>query len=303
MELTDTEFDLEKFFISCKDEVESFADKVLPPENQIPAVLGASMRYSFFAGGKRFRPAVSFAAATAVCGDGSVALPFALAIEMIHTYSLIHDDLPAMDDDDLRRGMPTNHKKYGEAIAILSGDTLLTDAFSMLTGSAVRKNYSSEVLMACVHEISTASGSHGMAGGQALDVISEGLSLDLPTLELLHTRKTGALIRASVITGALAAGADAAQLESFKRYADRLGLAFQIADDILDVEGDTELLGKPVGSDEGNHKATYPTIMGMEGAKAQLNKLIEDAITSVASFNEKGVALRELAKFVGSRNY
>jgi geranylgeranyl diphosphate synthase type II len=303
MEPTDSEFDLKKFFASCIVEVESLADRVLPPSHQLPAVLGASMRYSFFAGGKRFRPALAYAAAKAVSGDGSVALPFGLAIEMIHTYSLIHDDLPAMDDDDLRRGMPTNHKKYGEAIAILSGDTLLTDAFSMLTGSEVTGNYPPEIILACVHEISTASGSSGMAGGQALDVISEGLSLDLPTLELLHTRKTGALIRASVITGALAAGADLTQLDALKRYADRLGLAFQIADDILDVEGDTELLGKPVGSDEGNQKATYPAIMGMDGAKAQLNKLIDDAIASVSIFDDKGLELCELARFVGSRNY
>ncbi len=296
-------FDLEAFFASCKAQVEGFADKILPPDDRLPAVLGASMRYSFFAGGKRFRPALAFAAAEAVGGEPRVALPFALAIEMIHTYSLIHDDLPAMDDDELRRGMPTNHVKYGEAMAILSGDTLLTDAFSMLTSTEVAADYEPGVLLACIHEIASASGSAGMAGGQVMDVISEGLPLDLPTLELLHTHKTGALIRASVLTGAMAAGADDARLKALRLYADRLGLAFQIDDDILDVEGDTAVLGKPVGSDEGNSKATYPTIMGMAGAKEHLKILITGALKALEPFGEDASALCALAKFVGNRDY
>ncbi len=297
------DFDLESFLDRSKETVESYADGVLPSDHKLPGVLGASMRYSFFAGGKRFRPALAFAAAEAVCGRVEPALPFATAIEMIHTYSLIHDDLPAMDDDELRRGMPTNHVKYGEAIAILAGDALLSDAFTLLTDPKIVSVYDGLTITRCINEIAKAAGSTGMVAGQAMDVLSEGCQLDLPTLEFLHICKTGALIRASVLTGAYSAGiANEEQLTALKSYASRLGLAFQIADDILDVEGDTETLGKPVGSDEERNAATYPSRLGMQESKELLAELIDQAVEQLAIFGEKGEALKALAFYVAGRD-
>jgi geranylgeranyl diphosphate synthase type II len=208
-----------------------------------------------------------------------------------------------MDDDDLRRGRPTNHVKYGEGVAILAGDALLTDSFQLLTRPEVLRSTSPDLLLRCIREIAVAAGSPGMVGGQALDIVSEGHRLDLPTLEFLHIRKTGALIRASVLTGGLAAGADPAQEEALRLYADRLGLAFQIADDILDVVGDTATLGKPVGSDEGRDKATYPALLGMDEAKRRLGELIDEAVDRIKVFGPRGEPLGALARFVASRDY
>ncbi|TAL16686.1 polyprenyl synthetase family protein [bacterium] len=294
-------FDLDGYLAKTSGLVNELADGVLPPEEGLACDLFAAMRYSFFAGGKRFRPALAYAAAEAVSGDGTPSLPFGTAIEMIHTYSLIHDDLPSMDDDDLRRGQPTCHIKFGEAMAILAGDALLADAFTMLSSPAMADKYPPQVLLRCIYEIARSSGGRGMAGGQALDIASEGKTLLLPALEFLHTHKTGALIRASVLTGAIAAGAGVEEEKALARYADRVGLAFQIADDILDVTGDTATLGKPVGSDEGNKKATYPALLGLEEARRRLEEITAEAVAATERFGERGEPLRALARFVASR--
>ncbi len=301
--VSDGDFDLNGFLTTTAEAVERFADEVLPPEDKMPAVLGEAMRYSFFAGGKRIRPALGFAAAEAVGAEGVTALPFVTAIEMIHTYSLIHDDLPAMDDDELRRGMPTSHVKFGEATAILAGDALLTDAFAVMLDERVVGALGAAKALRCALEVARAAGSDGMAAGQTLDIISQGRVLELPTLEFLHTRKTGALIRASVLVGAISGGADAKQERALTLFADRVGLAFQVADDILDVEGTTEAMGKPTGSDEGHDKATYPSLLGMSESKKHLEQLTDEAIGHALTFGERGRALVALARFIANRDH
>lgn len=296
-------FDLGRFLNESRELVEEYADSALPATTEIPGVLYESMRYSFFAGGKRIRPALAFGAALAVCGDERPAVPFATAIELIHTYSLIHDDLPSMDDDALRRGLPTNHVKFGEAVAILAGDALLTDAFTLMTDPRVVASLGAEKVIKCVSIVANAAGSRGMVGGQALDMLSQGTSLGLEVLEYLHSRKTGALIRASVHVGAVSAGASAGETEDLLNYAERVGLAFQIADDILDVEGETALLGKPVGSDEGLNKATFPALLGMAESKARLKRLIEESEGYVSRFGGRGEVLRAIAHFIAARDH
>ncbi|TLM99241.1 polyprenyl synthetase family protein, partial [bacterium] len=228
-------FDLNGYLAKTSKLAEDYARTLIPPPSGMAATLFEAVSYSFFAGGKRFRPALAYAASEAVCGEGERSIPFGVAIEMIHTYSLIHEDLPSMDDDDLRRGKPTCHIKFGEAMAILAGDALLTDSFTHLSTPQMSKKYGAEALLRCIHEISRSAGGYGMVAGQAIDVMSEGLTLSLPALEYLHIHKTGALIRASVITGAIAAGASPEEEKKLALYADRVGLAFQISDDILDV--------------------------------------------------------------------
>lgn len=257
-----------------------------------PSKLIEAIRYSLFAGGKRLRPALTLGAAELVCGSGEPAFPAACAVEMIHTYSLIHDDLPGMDDDDLRRGKPTLHKVYGEALAILAGDALLTMAFDTAAAAG-----NTEV----IREIAHASGVSGMVGGQALDLESEGTPLTLAAIENIHRRKTGALIRASVRCGALLANADPEELAGLTAFGEHLGLAFQIADDILDVTGDTETLGKPAGSDAGRNKSTYPSVAGLDAAKVLAEEEAGRAIESLASFGPAGDSFRVLARYVVER--
>ncbi len=231
------------------------------------------------------------------------ATPFAAALEMIHTYSLIHDDLPAMDDDELRRGRPTNHIVYGEGIAILAGDGLLTDAFSVLTRPEVLANHPPERVLRILGEVAQAAGSGGMVAGQALDLASEGREIDLAQLEFLHTHKTGAMIRASAVVGGLGGGGDDEAVRALRRYADRVGLAFQIADDVLDLESTTETLGKPVGSDEKQSKATYPALLGVGESKRRARELMEEALECLEPFGSRGDALRALATFVVERRH
>jgi geranylgeranyl diphosphate synthase type II len=257
-----------------------------------PATMIEAMRYSLFAGGKRLRPALALGAAEVVSGDDAKAVPAACALEMIHTYSLIHDDLPSMDDDDLRRGKPTLHKVYGEAMAILAGDALLTMAFGVASESRNTQ---------VVWEIAQASGVKGMAGGQVIDLESEGKKLGLEELQRIHACKTGALIRASVRVGAMLGGGDADALAAFTAYGEHLGLAFQIADDILDVVGTTESLGKPAGSDEANEKATYPAILGIDRARTLAQEAADDAVEALAHFGSEADTLRALARFVVER--
>jgi len=237
-----------------------------------------------------------------VGGDMVTALPAACAMEMIHTYSLIHDDLPAMDNDDFRRGNPTNHKVFGEATAILAGDALLTEAFILLSNPEWTAGISPEILVRVIHEIALCSGSRGMIGGQVVDMESEGKKeIDLATVQYIHTHKTGALIRASVKTGALLGGAGEADLSAMIRYGEAVGLAFQIADDILDIEGTTEQIGKDAGSDQARGKATYPAVMGLAESKRRASELVENAIDALSGFGEKADPLRAIASYIVQR--
>jgi geranylgeranyl diphosphate synthase type II len=258
------------------------------------------MRYSLFAGGKRIRPILLMAAAESVGGTVRSVLPYACALEMIHTYSLVHDDLPAMDDDNLRRGRPTTHVKFGEAMAILVGDALLTDAFRVMVEAALRAREPSRAL-AAIREIAVAAGAHGMVAGQVADMKAEGVEADLPTVEFIHVRKTGAIILASVRAGALLGGAAPWQLRRLGRYGERVGLAFQIADDILDSEGSTALTGKMQGRDKERRKVTFPVVVGIAAAKQRTLELIEDAVAELAPFSEAAAPLRAVARFIAAR--
>jgi len=291
--------DLKKYLKERCTLVDEALDRYLPPADELPQSIHKSMRYSVFAGGKRVRPILLLAACDAVGGDIGNAMPAACAMEMIHTYSLIHDDLPAMDDDDFRRGNPTNHKVFGEAIAILAGDALLTEAFILLSNPDYMGNTAAARLLPVVHEISRCAGSRGMVGGQVVDMESEGKpDIDLATVQYIHTRKTGALIKASVKAGAILGGADGARLDAVTRYGEAIGLAFQIADDILDIEGTTEEIGKDAGSDVARGKATYPAVMGIAEAKRRAAELAEMALDALSVFDEKADPLREIARYV-----
>ena len=229
-------------------------------------------------------------------------MPAACAMEMIHTYSLIHDDLPAMDDDDFRRGNPTNHKVFGEAIAILAGDALLTEAFKLISDPRNAGNSDPAAQLAVIREIATCAGSYGMVGGQVVDMESEGnREIDLATVQYIHTHKTGALIKAAVKSGAILGGADEKQLAAITRYGEAAGLAFQIADDILDIEGTTEEIGKDAGSDEARGKATYPAVMGLSAAKEEAQAMMDEALRALDIFGVEAEPLREIAKYIVKR--
>ncbi|MFP4173303.1 MAG: polyprenyl synthetase family protein [Candidatus Hydrogenedentota bacterium] len=261
--------------------------------NGAPHQLADAMRYSLFAGGKRLRPGLVLGAAEIVSGDDAAALPAACAIEMIHTYSLIHDDLPSMDDDALRRGRPTSHIVHGEAMAILTGDTLLAMAFDIISraGNA-----------AVVGEVARAAGAEGMAGGQVIDLLSEDKQLTLEELRRLHAYKTGALIRVSVRAGAMLAGTDSDALEALTRYGEHIGLAFQIADDILNVTGTEEALGKPVGSDLAHKKSTYPGLVGLNEARRLAEASSDEALRALEPFGAEAAPFRALARYIIDRN-
>lgn len=279
--------------------VDEALERYLPREAELPCNLHKAMRYSVFAGGKRVRPILMLAACEAVGGSLARALPAACAMEMIHTYSLIHDDLPAMDDDDFRRGNPTNHKVFGEATAILAGDALLTEAFILLSRQSEAAGVPADALLKVINEIALCAGSRGMVGGQVVDMESEGnRQIDFPTVQYIHTHKTGALIKAAVRSGALLGGAGAESLAAMTRYGEAIGLAFQIADDILDIEGTTEEIGKDAGSDEARGKATYPAVIGLAESKRLAAELIERAFASLEPFGERGVPLREIATYI-----
>jgi geranylgeranyl diphosphate synthase type II len=282
--------------------VDEALDMLLPREDELPAALHKSMRYSVFAGGKRIRPILMLAACEAVGGDINLAMPAACAMEMIHTYSLIHDDLPAMDDDDFRRGNPTNHKVFGEAVAILAGDALLTAAFIAMSRPAGSLQVPPATLLAVINEIGNCAGSHGMVGGQVIDMESEGQhDIDLAIVQYIHTHKTGALIKASIKAGAMLGGADDQALAAMIRYGETVGLAFQIADDILDIEGTTEEIGKDAGSDQVRGKATYPAVVGLAESKRRAAELMAMALESLAGFDAKADPLREIAGYIVNR--
>ncbi len=275
----------------------------------IPAVSGdfaehiKAMRYSLEAGGKRVRPILCLAAAGAISADidNDDILPVACALECIHTYSLIHDDLPAMDNDDLRRGKATNHILFGEAAAILAGDGLLTWAFDLL-GNQEHGNLAAEKRLRITHIIARAAGSYGMVGGQALDIATENTTFPFSTLQSIHRSKTGALITASVLAGAVAAGANNKQLEALEQYGNQIGLAFQIVDDLLNATATTQQLGKAAGSDEALGKATYPAYFGIEETRKKAKAAVEEAKNSVLSFDDKARPLRLLADYIYTRS-
>ncbi len=292
------DFDLKQYLQARRLIVEEALEAALPEEEGVEARIVEAMRYSLFAGGKRLRPILCLAAAEAVGGEIKAALPAACALEMIHTYSLIHDDLPAMDDDDLRRGKPTSHKVFGEAIAILAGDGLLTEAFVMLSDCNILL---SERAVQLVGVIARAASYRGMVGGQVVDMLSQNKPADLKTVQQMHSRKTAALISAAAESGALAGGGTDDQVAALAKYGRAVGLAFQIADDILDIEGDTELLGKTTGADLARGKVTYPAAAGLERSREAARDLVNDAITELERFDERADPLRALARYIITR--
>lgn len=294
--------DLKHYLKNMQQLVDEALEKYLPAADELPSSVHKAMRYSVFAGGKRVRPILLLAACDTVGGDMERAMPAACAMEMIHTYSLIHDDLPAMDDDDFRRGIPTNHKVFGEATAILAGDALLTEAFILLSSHERNGSPDPGALLGVIQEIAVSSGSRGMIGGQVVDMESEGSKeVDLATVQYIHTHKTGALIRASVKSGALIGGASGRELDAIVRYGEAVGLAFQIADDILDIEGTTEQIGKDAGSDQARGKATYPAVMGIAASKQRAEELVDVALNALGCFDEKADPLREIARYIVRR--
>lgn len=270
----------------------------LGEKTALSSTLCDSMKYSLTAGGKRLRPILLMAAADAVGARGLDFMPVACAMEMIHTYSLIHDDLPAMDNDDYRRGKLTNHKLYGDGMAVLAGDALLTQAFEVILR---QENVAPEVLVQVVREISIAAGPNGMVGGQAIDLESENKRITMEELKKLHMGKTGALFRASLCCGAILGGADSEQLEKLTTYAESFGLAFQITDDILDVIGDEAEIGKPVGSDERNNKSTYVTLTSLETAQKLAQEAVDEGVAALDGFGEDAVFLQDLLKSMLNR--
>jgi geranylgeranyl diphosphate synthase type II len=273
-------------------------------EAYLPRVRGPAFRvteamyYSLFVGGKRLRPILCLAAAEAVGGDAGDALSVACALEMIHTYSLIHDDLPAMDDDDLRRGQPTCHKKFDEATAILAGDGLLTEAFATVAGAAFRHEGKEGVLLEVINLLATAAGYQGMVGGQMLDLLAEGRQVSLRELETIHRHKTGALLTAAVRAGALMGGGNRSEVTFLTTYGEKFGLAFQVTDDLLDVEGETAEMGKAAGMDEKRQKATYPAVLGLEATRQWARRLVDEAVAALELFQNRAEPLRQLAQYL-----
>jgi len=282
-------------------EVDRFLDFVSPPAAVAPTTLHESMRYSLMAGGKRVRPILTIAAAEALDQTPPGLMAVACSLEFIHTYSLIHDDLPSMDNDDFRRGKPTNHKVYGEAMAILAGDALLTMAFDLISRPDLMKGCDPVRQVRIIQELAFGSGNLGMVGGQVLDIQAENKDIDLSTLQNIHKHKTGMLIRAAVRMGAIAAGASDRQLDDMTGYAEDIGLAFQIADDVLNVTGTREELGKNPNTDAERGKKTYPTFYGVDGAKTLADECVARAITRLSSFGPSADPLREIARYITAR--
>ena len=297
--------DIQKYLQEKKEIVDSALEKYFPKEVEFPTSLHQAIRHSLYAGGKRIRPILSIAAFEAAGGKGDGVVPFACALEMIHTYSLIHDDLPAMDDDDYRRGKPTCHKVFGEALAILAGDGLLTEAFRLMTDRSAWDHLIGDerLVLDMIHEVAQAAGISGLVAGQVVDIESEGKEVDLPTLQYIHTHKTGALILVSIQLGARLGGARDNTLKALIHYGERVGLAFQIADDILNVEGEASVLGKDTGSDRSKGKATYPSLFGLEESKRRGKELVELAIQALIPFGPEADPLREIARFIMAREY
>jgi geranylgeranyl diphosphate synthase type II len=293
-------FDLKTYLQSKQEQVNDELVRSLPPAAS--SRIGDAMRYSVMAGGKRLRPVLCLAAAEAVGGCSEVALIAAVALELIHTYSLIHDDLPAMDDDVLRRGKPTCHVAFDEATAILTGDALLTLAFQLLTSPEGTAGVPADRRLQVIHAVAAAAGNDGMIGGQMADIAAEGSRIALSRLEQLHLMKTGALIDAAISTGAILGGGTSEQIRHLHKYAQNIGLAFQIIDDILNVEGDPALLGKAVGTDKEKKKSTYPALLGLEESRKRAAERVKEALQALEYFDKNADPLRAVAQYVINRN-
>ncbi len=291
------EFDLKGYLSRRKQIVEEALEKVFPTASGLEKRVVEAARYSLFAGGKRLRPILCLAAAEVVGGDLWPVMPAACALEMIHTYSLIHDDLPAMDNDDYRRGVLTNHKVFGESVAILAGDALLTEAFESFAscvGAGINPDRVLEVIRVAVK----ASGYRGMIGGQVIDLECENQKVSLATVEYMHIHKTGALLSASLEIGAILGGADRERIKALRAYGHHMGLAFQITDDLLDVEGDSTLMGKTPGSDAAKNKMTYPALLGVIESRAAAKEHVDSSLEALSGFGEAAEPLRAIARYL-----
>ena len=288
------------------DERKTLVDKALQKFMPNPSGLASdvikAMNYSLFAGGKRIRPILCIAGAEAVGGSADSVVPVACAIELIHTYSLIHDDLPVMDNDDFRRGKPTNHTVFGEAVALLAGDGLLTLAFNLMAGYGAEEKVEKKALLRVIDLIASAAGYRGMVGGQVVDIIYEGKEPDATVVEYIHRHKTAALISVSVTAGTILAGGNEDEEKAMNSYGQQIGLAFQIADDILNIEGNRKVMGKGTGSDKEKGKVTYPSVFGTAKSKTIQKELIENAIESLKKFDTRAEPLRDLARYIIERN-
>jgi geranylgeranyl diphosphate synthase type II len=293
--------DLKAYLRSRQREIDRALDRYLPKANRKPGTLHRAMRYSLFAGGKRLRPILCLAAAEACRGSVENALPLACALECIHTYSLVHDDLPSMDNDNFRRGRPTCHKVFGEGIAVLAGDALLTIAFEIVSRAKPARRYDMSSLL---REISVAAGSQKLIAGQVADLEAEGKNVKRNRLQFIHENKTAAILRTSVRLGAMSANADAKKLSAITRFGQRLGLAFQIIDDILDVTQTSEILGKSAGKDVAAKKATYPAVIGLEKSRAEARRLTRQAHNALSVFSSSDAEpLHVLANYLLEREY
>jgi geranylgeranyl diphosphate synthase type II len=293
--------DILRYLQEQKALVDEALARYLPGEEHYPPAIFQAMRYSVFAGGKRVRPILAIAAAEALGGTATDVLPLACALECIHTYSLIHDDLPALDDDDYRRGRLTNHKVFGEANAILAGDALLTFAFELMGDARHWPQFVPERVVQVMHEVAYAIGTFGMIGGQVVDLQMEGQDIDLPALQYIHAHKTGALIRTSVRSGGILGGGSPAAVEALTHYGTHIGLAFQIMDDILDVRGDEQLMGKALRKDDARRKATYPRLVGLAESEVRAQAAVTASIAALGIIGERGAVLRDLAHFIIAR--
>jgi geranylgeranyl diphosphate synthase type II len=292
---------IKTYLVSRQKLVERALDRYLPKANVKPATLHRAMRYSLFAGGKRLRPILCLAAAEACAGKIRNALPLACALECIHTYSLVHDDLPSMDNDDFRRGRPTCHKVFGDGIAILAGDALLTIAFEIVSNAKPTSRYDASILL---REVAVAAGSQKLIAGQVADLEAEGKNVKRDQLQFIHENKTAAILKSSVRLGAMSANADPGKLSAVTRFGQRLGLAFQIIDDILDVTQTSEILGKSAGKDVAAKKATYPAVIGLEKSRAEARRLTRQAHSALSVFSSRDAEpLHALANYLLEREY
>jgi geranylgeranyl diphosphate synthase type II len=294
-----SKFELNAYLEQRRTTVEKALDRHLQACEGAPDTLREAMAYSLLAGGKRLRPILALAAAEAVGGKADDAIDAACAVEFIHTYSLIHDDLPAMDDDDFRRGRPTNHKKFGEAVAILAGDALCAEAFRV---AAANRRGREAAVADVVYELARASGAVGMVGGQVIDIEATGKKIDVAHLEVLHRAKTGELLLVAIRAGARMGGATDEQLEKLTVYGRALGLAFQIIDDVLDITADLQTLGKDPGSDREAGKTTFVDLLGVDGARTRAKQVMDEGLAALADFGDRAEALRALAQYTLNRS-
>jgi len=291
-------FDLKSFLAERKQLVDKSLEEYFPPLVGLERKVVEAARYSLFAGGKRVRPILCMQAAEVVGGSYDMVMPVACAMEMIHTYSLIHDDLPAMDNDDFRRGVPTNHKVFGEAIAILAGDALLTEAFGLISDMQDDGRIPAEKILQAIKIVTKASGYRGMIGGQVIDIECENREVDIATVEYMHVHKTGAILSACLELGALLGGGSQADLISLTRYGQHFGLAFQITDDLLDVEGNANLMGKTPGSDIAKDKKTYPALLGISKSRESARMHVDEALQAISLYDEAAEPLRAIAQYL-----